>query len=79
MTDRLAAHAALLSSDAEDVARCAARLRALSRRLRADEAVPPWLHGALDAHLTACTIAHGDLAAAAALLHAHASGPAPAS
>jgi hypothetical protein len=75
MTDPLTAHAALLGSDAETVARCTARLRALARRLRSDEAAPPWLHSALDAHLTACTVAHDDLSTAAALLHAHASVP----
>jgi len=73
MTDPLAARAALLASDAETLARCTVRLRALARRLRADEAAPAWLHSTLDAHLTACTVAHGDLSAAAALLHVHVS------
>ncbi|WP_106400373.1 hypothetical protein [Actinocorallia populi] len=76
MTDPLSDHAARLASDAEALERCTVRLRALARRLRADEAAPSWLHAALDAHLTACTVAYDDLSTAAVLLRAHASGSA---
>lgn len=73
MTDPITAHSALLASDVETLARCAARLRALARSLRADEAAPPWLHSTLDAHLTACTVAHVRLSAAADSLQTHVS------
>ncbi|MFD0684487.1 hypothetical protein [Actinomadura fibrosa] len=66
----VAGSAALLRSDAERVDHCAARLRALVRRLRDDPAVPPWFAAAADAHLAACAIAAADLSRAAAHLDA---------
>lgn len=75
MTDLLSEHVARLESDVVALERCVVRLRGLACRLRADEAAPSWLHAALDAHLTACVVAHDDLSSAAALLRVHASGP----
>ncbi|ROO88358.1 hypothetical protein EDD29_6024 [Actinocorallia herbida] len=76
MTVPRASHADGLAASAESVAACAVRLRALAARLRADPATPPWLAAALDAHLTACTIAARHLTEAATLLTAHTTPPA---
>ncbi|MDX6741254.1 hypothetical protein [Actinocorallia sp. A-T 12471] len=67
----LSARAVELGEAAASVAECAARLRALAARLRADPAAPAWLAAALDAHLTACTIAAHHLAESSALLISH--------
>ncbi|TDD80347.1 hypothetical protein, partial [Actinomadura rubrisoli] len=58
-----------LDTDAEALAGCASRLRDLAARLRVDETAPPWLFSTLNAHITACVIASGDLSAAAARLN----------
>jgi predicted metal-dependent hydrolase len=62
----LTVHAQTLAADAEALADCAERLRDLTRRLRDHEAGPPWLHGLLDSHLSACAVACDDLTTAAA-------------
>lgn len=67
--DAITAHAHTLGADADALAECAARLRALAARLRVHEAAPRWLFDTLNAHITACVVASGDLAEASARLH----------
>ncbi len=70
--ESLAAHAAVLQSDARALAECAERLRQIEARLQAGGAAPQWLREAVDAHLAACAAASADLAEAAARLHRYA-------
>ncbi|GGV24574.1 hypothetical protein GCM10010182_53960 [Actinomadura cremea] len=73
--NRLAAHGDVLDADARRMAECADRLRALAARLRAQDAAPDWLFTTLHAHITACVVASGDLAEAAARVRALAAVP----
>ncbi|WP_433246108.1 hypothetical protein ACQPYK_44645 [Streptosporangium sp. CA-135522] len=70
--EAIAAHAAVLQSDARVLAECAERLREIEARLGADGAAPPWLRETVNAHITACAVASDDLAEAAVRLHAYA-------
>ncbi|MBB2912466.1 hypothetical protein FHS43_003749 [Streptosporangium becharense] len=64
----IAAHAAVLRSDARVLAECAERLREIGAGLEAAGVAPQWLRESVNTHLTACVTAAADLDAAAAHL-----------